>query len=462
MTEFLQTPGQSEDIRDRAQLRAYFERAGKPRTAWRVGTEHDKLGVDAETGAAIPYGGPRGIEAVLRALAERYGWEPKREGDHIIALYGERSSITLEPGGQLELSGEQCPTIHCASQELHRHTEEVVSVANHLGIAFLGLGIHPVSTVDQIETVPKQRYGIMAPYMATVGKLGLRMMKETATVQANFDYADEADAMAKVRTSMGLVPIVSAMFANSAVCAGGLNGYMTFRGHIWTDTDGARSGLLPFVFNDGAGFDEYITWALNAPMYFVIRNGRYVDLSGTPFRHFVERCRQGFHATMEDWALHLTTLFPEVRLKTYLEIRSADSQPPHLVLSVPALFKGILYEDDCLGAAWDLVKRWTWEQRLELYHAAHRHGLEARAGRVALLELARELASIAAEGLRRQGAVDVNGHDESIYIEPLREQLRAGLSSARYVANNWESTWRRDVKRLIAFSSYRTTEAPPP
>lgn len=461
MTEFLQTPGLAEDIRDRAQLRAYFEQAGKPREAWRVGAEHEKLGVDAETGVAVPYSGPKGIEVVLRELAESYGWEPKREGGRIIALYGDRASVTLEPGGQLELSGEQCPTIHCVSQELRRHTEEIVSVANRLGIAFLGLGIHPISTVNEIETVPKQRYRIMAPYMAAVGKHGLRMMKETATVQANFDYADETDAMAKVRTSMGLVPIVSAMFSNSAVSAGGLNGYMTIRGHIWTGTDAHRAGLLPFVFNDGAGFDEYIDWALDAPMYFVIRDGQYVDLTGTPFRHFVERGRQGLHATMEDWALHLTTLFPEVRLKTYLEIRSVDSQPPHLVLSVPALFKGILYEDDCLEAAWDLVKRWTWGQRLELYNEAHRRGLEARAGRVALLELARELASIAAEGLRRQGALDADGQDETIYVEPLREQLGAGLSSARHVANNWENPWRQDIKRLIAFASYRTAEAPP-
>ncbi len=462
MTEFLQTPGLAEDIRDRAQLRAYFEQAGKPREAWRVGTEHEKLGVDAETGAAVPYGGPRGIEVVLRELAERYGWEPKREGDRIIALFGDRASVTLEPGGQLELSGEQCPTIHCASQEFRRHTEQIVTVADRLGIAFLGLGIHPVTTAEQIETVPKQRYRIMAPYMAKVGKLGLRMMKETATVQANYDYADERDAMAKVRTAMGLVPIVSAIFSNSAIRASGLSGYMTFRGHIWTDTDSHRAGLLPFVFDDGAGFDEYINWALDAPMYFVIRNGQYVDLTGTPFRHFLERGSQGFHATMEDWALHLTTLFPEVRLKTYLEIRSVDSQPPHLVLSVPALFKGILYEEDCLGASWDLVKRWTWEQRLELYNEAHRHGLEARAGRVGLLDLARELVSIAIEGLRRQGALDAHGHDESIYVEPLREQLHAGLSPARYVANNWENSWRQDIKRLIGFASYRTTEAPPP
>jgi glutamate--cysteine ligase len=462
MTEFLQSPGQAEDITHRSQLHAYFDRAGKPREAWRVGTEHEKLGVDARTAAAVPYSGPHGIEAFLGTLAERYGWEAKREDGHIIALYRDRASVTLEPGGQLELSGEQCPTIHCAAQEFARHTEEIVSVGSEMGIVFLGLGIHPVSAVDEIEMVPKQRYRIMAPYMATVGTLGLRMMKQTATVQANFDFADEADAMAKLRTSMGLVPILSAMFSNSSISEGDLNGLMTLRGHIWTDTDRARAGLLPFVFSESAGFDAYIDWALDAPMYFVIRDGKYVDLTGTPFRAFVEHGRGDLHATMDDWALHLTTLFPEVRLKTYLEVRSVDSQPPQLVLAVPALLKGVLYEQDCLDGAWDLVKRWTWSERLELYADAHRLGLEARAGRTRMLDLAAELTVIAAEGLKRQAALDGEGRDEAIYLDPLRAQLGTGASPARYVADRWGSPWNRDFKHLIAFAGYRVGESPPP
>jgi glutamate--cysteine ligase len=460
MTEFIQTEEQSQGIESVGQLRTYFERAGKPRNAWRVGTEYEKLGVDAKTGRAAPYSGPAGIETVLRKLAERYGWEPKREGDRIIALYRQNASVTLEPGGQLELSGEQCPTIHCAQEEFATHSREIDTVGRELGIAFLGLGIQPISAIDTIEMVPKRRYGIMAPYMAKVGKLGLRMMMQTATVQANFDYADEADAMHKMRTAMGLTPIVSAMFANSSIAEGRLTGYMTLRGHIWTDTDPARTGLLPFLFSESAGFDEYIRWALDAPMYFVIRDGRYVDLSGLPFRRFLARGHDVLRATAGDWTLHLTTLFPEVRLKTYLEARCADSQPPHLALAVPALLKGVLYDEDCLGAAWDLVKRWKWQERLALYHDAHRDGLQARAGRVPLRDLARELAIIARHGLRTQQACNARGEDETIYLNPLDQQLDSGISPGRYVALNWDHSWNGDIARLIAFSSYRANDAP--
>jgi glutamate--cysteine ligase len=454
MTEFVQRAEQAEHIRSRAQLRRYFEDAGKPRDLWRVGTEYEKLGVHAASGRAVPYGGPGGIETVLRTLAERYGWRPKTEDGRVIALYGDKTSVTLEPGGQLELSGEQCPTIHCAREEFRNHSREIAAIGRELGIAFLGLGIHPVSRVDEIEMVPKQRYRIMYPYMTKVGRLGVRMMKQTATVQANFDYADEADAMRKLRTAMGVTPIVSAMFANSSVSEGELNGYMTLRGHVWTDTDPARTGLLPFVFSESAGFDAYTDWALDAPMYFVIRDNRYVDLSGRPFRAFLGRGHDGIHATMEDWVLHLTTLFPEVRLKTYLEVRAADSQPPDLVLAVPALFKGFLYETDCLDGAWELVKRWTWGERLALYNDAHRHGLATRIGRVSLLDLARELLSIAREGLKRQAARDAEGRDETIYLERLHTQLRAGTSPGQIVAERWNGGWRRDIKRLIAFAAY--------
>jgi glutamate--cysteine ligase len=459
MTEFIQAIDHSEELTSTKQLRRYFEQAGKPPDAWRVGTEYEKLGVDAATGRAAPYSGPRGIEAVLKALADRYGWESKQAGGHVIALYRDNASITLEPGGQLELAGEQCDSIHCTLAELSTHSREIASVGSELGIAFLGLGIQPISAVDEIEMVPKQRYRIMAPYMATVGKLGLHMMLQTASVQANFDYADEGDAVEKLRTAMGLTPIVSALFANSPVTEGRLNDYMTLRGHIWSDTDPARAGLLRFVFDDSAGFDEYIQWALDASMYFIIRDGQYLDLTGIPFRRFLAHGHGIAHATMEDWALHLTTLFPEVRLKTYLEVRSADSQPPLLALAVPALLKGVLYEPDCLDAAWDLVRKWNWSQRLDIYHAAHREGLEARIGRVPLLDLARELAVIAREGLRRQGILNPRNEDETIYLQGLDEQLRSGLSPAQVVAENWDRVWGQDVAQLVAFSSYREGES---
>jgi len=460
MTEFIQRPDEAAEIDGIGRLRSTFADAGKPADAWKVGTEYEKLGVDARTGMAAPYSGPAGIEAVLGAMAERYGWEPRHEEGRIVALYREDASVTLEPGAQLELSGEQCPSIHCASEEFRTHSREIVSVGRELGIAFLGLGMQPVSEAGAVEMVPKRRYGIMAPYMATAGTLGVQMMKETATVQANFDYADEADAMEKMRVAMGLTPIVSAMFANSSVSGGRRNGYMTMRGHIWTETDSARTGLLRFVFENGAGFDDYIRWALAAPMYFTMRDGKYVSLTGVPFEHFLTHGHSGMRATMGDWSLHLTTLFPEVRLKTYIEVRSADSQPPHLVLAVPALWKGVLYERDCLAGAWDLVKQWSWSQRLSAYNDAHAEALQARVGRLRLLDLARELAVIAREALRRQAVTNAQGLDETIYLDPLDELLRSGKCSARHVAESWEDEWREDVSRLIDFSAYREDDLP--
>src|SRR6266478_5764080 len=436
MTDF-RASAQAVPIESIDQLVEQFHRAGKPRARWMIGTEYEKVAVERASGKAAPFSGPRGIEAVLRGLAERYGWEPKEEDGRVVALAREGASITLEPGAQLELSGEQCPTIHCTQAELATHVREVVSVGGDLGIAFLGLGIQPVSRLDEIEWVPKQRYGIMGPYMTRVGTLGQRMMKQTATVQANIDYADERDAMTKMRVGMGIAPLVNAMFANSSVSEGALNGYMSFRGHIWTDTDRARCGLLPFVFRAGAGFADYVEWALDVPLYFILRGGRYrTEVTGVPFRRFLAEGAAGERATLDDWNLHLTTLFPEVRLKGYLELRSADSQPPERMLALPALVKGVFYETDCLDAAHDLVKRWTFDETNALWRQVHREALLTRFRGVDVLDLARELYTIAEEGLRRQHALDAGGRDERTYLE-------------------WNGEWDRRVERLIAFAEYR-------
>jgi glutamate--cysteine ligase len=437
-----------------ADLVRYIAAGAKPAADWRVGTEYEKVGVLEESGLAAPFSGARGIEAVLARLAERFGWQPKRERGRIIALTGRAANITVEPGGQLELSGEQCTSIHCAHRELLEHIQEIVTVAADLGIVFLGLGIQPVSRVGEIEWVPKRRYEIMGPYMTQVGTLGQRMMKQTATVQANFDFGDEIDAMRKFRVAMGLVPLVSAMFANSSISEGRANGFMTLRGHIWTDTDDARSGMLPFAFSPDAGIEDYVEYALDVPMYFIIRNGEYVEMHPT-FRRFLREGWGAERATLEDWALHLTTLFPEVRLKRYLEIRSADSQPPEMMLALPALLKGILYERDSLEGAWDLVRPWTWPERLEVYKAAHREGLHARIRRIALVELARELVEIAAAGLRRQNQCNEDGDDERIYLERLEELVRHGNSLGRSLAELWDGPWNRDIGRLIAHTTYR-------
>jgi len=448
-------PGAAEPISSRDELVRYIAEGAKPREAWRIGTEYEKVGVLEENGQAAPFIGDHGIEAVLRGLAERYGWEPKFDRDHIVALYGRQANITVEPGGQLELSGEQCESIHCAQRELMQHIDEVVTVGREHGIAFLGLGIQPLTPVDEIEWVPKRRYEIMGPYMTRVGSLGQRMMKQTATVQANFDFGDERDASRKMRVAMGLVPLMSAMFANSSVSEGRTNGYMTIRGHIWTDTDNARSGMLPFVFGSDSGFDDYVEYALDVPMYFIIRDGDYVEMTDRTFRQYLETGHEGQYANLEDWALHLTTLFPEVRLKRYIEVRAADSQPPETMLAMPAVMKGVLYESDCLDGAWDLVSRWSWEERVTAYRDAHRHGLRARVRGIALGELARELLVVASAGLARQACTNERGEDERIYLEAFEEMIRSGQSLAAQTAARWDGEWNRDITKLIAATSYQ-------
>ncbi|TMA10514.1 MAG: glutamate--cysteine ligase [Deltaproteobacteria bacterium] len=442
-------------INKKEELEAFFHDSGKARDKWRVGTEYEKVGIERRSAKAIPYSGRRGVEFILKELVERHGWEPVEEDGHIIALVREKAQVTLEPGGQIELSGEPCEDIHCTHAEFTRHIRELLQVTEKLDVVFLGLGIQPVSRLEEIEWVPKKRYRIMAPYMQKVGTMGHRMMKQTATVQANIDYGDENDAMTKFRTSMGLVPILGAMFANSPISEGTLNGFRSFREHIWTRTDNDRSGMLPFAFAPDVSFSHYADYALDVPMYFIIRNGDYVDFTGIPFRHYLTHGHQGHHATIEDWELHLTTLFPEVRIKRYMEIRCVDSQPPELMPALPALIKGVLYEADCLQAAWDLVKGWSWDERMELYHDSHRYALKARIRRFTLLDLARELLEIAWEGLKRQRVLNGNGDDETIYLKPLRDLLSQGKCPADMLVEKWEGELEHDIKKLIEYSAYK-------
>jgi glutamate--cysteine ligase len=315
--------------------------------------------------------------------------------------------------------------------------------------------MQPVSPLDDIQWIPKTRYRFMAPYMEQVGTLGHRMMKQTASIQVNFDFSTEADAMMKFRVGMGLVPILTAMFANSPISDGSLNGFLTMRGHVWTDTDRRRSGLLPFAFSEHASFEDYAEYALNVPMYFIVRHGRWIDMTGIRFRQFLTEGHNGERATMEDWTQHLTTLFPEVRIKKYLEIRCIDQQPAELMLAVPALCKGIFYENDCLLAAWDLVKRWDWEERVEAYFASHRQALGVRVRGITLLDYAKELLSIAWTGLERHNQSNAKGENETIYLERLREELAKGQCPAYCVIEKWMGEWNYDVKRLIEGTAYR-------
>ena len=442
-------------IERKDELEAYFHDAGKPRERWRVGTEYEKVGIYRDTGQAIPYFGKRGVHFILRQLIERFGWEPEEQNGNIIALSRDKAQITLEPGGQIELSGEPCESIHCTYAEFNQHIRELLEVTEPLGIIFLGLGMQPVSRLEEIEWVPKKRYRIMGPYMLKVGTLGQRMMKQTATVQANIDYADEKDAMAKFRTGMGLAPVLISMFANSPICDGELNGYRSYREHIWTDTDRSRAGLLKFAFAPEASFAHYVEYALDVPMYFIIRKKDYIDMTGMTFRQFLQYGYNGERATVEDWGDHLTTLFPETRIKRYIEVRSVDSQPPELMPALSALIKGAFYDADCLQASWDLVKGWSWDERMQVYLDSHRDALTARIRRYALLDIAKEFLEIAWEGLRRQNQVNDLGDDETIYLKPLKDLLTLGKCPADLLLEKWEGELRRDIRRLIAYSAYK-------
>jgi glutamate--cysteine ligase len=435
------------------QLIEAFERAGKPRSKWRIGVEHEKIGVVQATGSAAPFSGPFGIERLLNELADRHGWERVQENGRTISLRRGGLSITLEPGAQVELAGAPCETLHESRAELAAHLHEILPLGNELGIAFLGLGIQPSSTVDEIELVPKQRYGIMDPYMRTVGTLGLRMMRQTATVQANIDFADERDAMLKFRTGMRLAPVFNAIFANSCVVDGSMSRHLSFRGHVWTDTDRARCGLLRFAWDLSAGFEAYVKWALDVPVYFFLRDGGYTrDVTGIPFRRLLAGMSGLPRPNLDDWNLHLTTLFPEVRLKGFLEFRSTDSQPARTLLAPAAFVKGAFYDPDCLDAAWDMVKAWSFEECMELSHEATQQALHARMRRISLHELAMELGSIAMTGLKRQARMDERGRDESIYLEPTLEMVAEGISPADAVTRRWNGEWKQEMANFVASS----------
>ncbi|HYD49363.1 MAG TPA: glutamate--cysteine ligase [Terriglobales bacterium] len=434
------------------QLIAYFETACRPRGEWRVGTEYEKVAVLRDSGLAAPFTG--GIEEILRRMADRYRWQPIVEDGRIVALQ-DHGSITLEPGGQFELSGEPFENVHQARREFEEHVEQIVTVAEPLGIVFLGLGIQPISRLERIEWVPKKRYRIMGPYMEQVGTLGQRMMKQTATVQVNIDFGSEPDAMRKLRTGMGIASLLTAMFANSPITDGELNGYASLRGHIWTDTDNHRSGLLPFVFGELCDFSDYANYALDVPMYFIVRDGQWFNMTAMTFRQFWQHGHQGHRATMDDWNAHLTTLFPEFRIKRYIEARSIDSQPPELMLAAPAIIKGIFYADDCLAAAWDLVKAWTWDERMQAYHDSHREALKPRVRGISMRDYAVELLAIARTGLERAAVLDDDGRDESKYLEPLAQLTEQGLCPADLQIAKWHGSWATDPQAMVRDTQYR-------
>jgi glutamate--cysteine ligase len=443
-------------IENRRQLIEYFAAGNKPRADWRMGTEHEKFGFDKQTLKPLPYDGTRGVRAMLEGMT-RFGWEPVTEGNNIIALSRGKASVTLEPGGQFELSGAPLETLHETDEENVQHLREVKQVAGEIGAAYIGLGFAPEWTREDVHWMPKGRYKIMREYMPKKGKLGLDMMLRTCTVQTNLDFESEADMVKKFRVSLALQPLATALFANSPFVEGRDSGYKSYRSHIWTDTDPDRCGMLPFVFEDGFGFERYADYMLDVPMYFVYRDGKYIDAAGQSFRDFMKGrlpARPGEQPTLNDWTDHVTTAFPEVRLKRYLEMRGADSGPLPALNALPAFWVGLLYDQSALDAAWDVVKDWTVEDHDYLRSHTPRSGLATKFQGRPLSDLAREVVEIAHAGLRARRRLDAQGNDETIYLAPLDRAVASGLAPADELLAKWKSEWKGSFAPLYRDYAY--------
>ena len=428
---------------------------GKPKSDWRVGAEHEKFVFRLKDHAPVPYE-PNGIKALLDGLT-RFGWAPVMEGENVIALERGLANVSLEPGGQFELSGAPLETVHDICDETGQHLAEVKQVADELGLGFLGLGFTPVWRRDEIPVMPKGRYKIMREYMPKVGGLGLDMMFRTCTVQANLDFADEADMVAKFRTSLALQPIATALFANSPFIEGKPSGFVSARANVWTDTDADRTGMLDFVFQDGFGFETYARYALDVPMYFVKRGDRYIDVAGRSFREFMEgRLPElpGERPTIKDWADHTTTIFPEVRLKKYLEMRGADSGPWSRLCALPALWMGLLYDDAALSAAWDLCKDWEIADHERLRADVTRLGLKAEIGGRTVQDVAKDVLAIAKAGLKARNRLSGGMVDETGYLAELEHIVETGVTPAERLLELYRTTWNGDASRAFEDFAY--------
>ncbi len=448
-----------EPLTSRDELLSYFLNAYKEPHQWRMGAEFEKLGVEYHTGRAVPYEGPRGIETVLERLSSDFAWSPIREGNHILGLEKGSAHVSLEPGAQLELSSTPWHSLHEMAAELAAHIAELKLVGTEWGIRWLGLGIHPVSRWKDINVIPKQRYAIMTSYMPRKGDLGLAMMRETAAVQLNLDYKDEQDAMDKCRLSMLLSPFIMAMFANSPISEGTANGFVSKRVFIWQHTDPDRCGLIESLLKPDASFRDYVDFALSVPMYFIVRDGRWIEVGGArTFDQYLTTGFEGHRALWEDWVLHLNTIFTTVRFNPFLEIRGIDCPPPNLVMSVPALIKGILYNERAREDAWSVVSpltSWSLEKLQHLYEEVSRKGPLARIGSIPLKDLFTDLVAIGKQGLKAQGVLDEQGRDEARYLDPLEEMLESGIWCPAFeLLARWEGVWHKDIAKLIAHCEF--------
>lgn len=416
------------------QLTAFLAAGGKPRDRWGVGVELEKLVIDAVTGEAADYAR---IGRLLERLGSVGGWEKVVEDGRIIALKGSGSSVTLEPGGQLELSGRLCSDLFCSHGDFAGHVHQATAIADQLGLTFLGLGTQPFSLLEQITWVPKDRYAIMGPYMLRCGDMGQRMMKQTAGIQVNLDYLDEADCLAKLRLAQALTPLLYALFANAPLLDGAPSGFLSARGEIWARTDSDRTGLLPCLFKPDAGVADYVDYALDVPMYFIHRKGHYVDLTGerVTFRRYLRDGCAGQRATLGDWDLHLSTLFPEVRLRPQIEVRSMDSLPPALSMAPAALLKGLFYDADACREAWKLCRPGSASELQETLQISWRQGLHTPWRDGTLRDLARECLALAREGLRRQRRCDAC--DEGVFLDGADEIAASGVTLAERLLADW-------------------------
>ena len=445
-------------ISGKSELVEWFEAGSKPKADWRIGTEHEKFGFTWNDLKPLPYDGDASIKAMLEGLRDTFGWSPIEEAGYLIGLKKDGASVSLEPGGQFELSGAPLEHIHETCNEVGAHLNEVQKIADPLGIGFIGLGASPIWSMDETPIMPKGRYKIMRAYMEKVGRLGRQMMFRTCTVQSNLDYGSEADMVKKFRTALALQPLGTALFANSPFLEGRPNGFLSYRSQIWTDTDPDRTGMLPFVFEDGFGFERYVDYALDVPMYFVRRGGTYLDASGLSFRDFMDgnlSILPGELPAIDDFEDHLSTIFPEVRLKRFLEMRGSDSGPWSLLCAFSAFWTGLLYDQNALDAAWDLVKDWTEGEREALRQSVRTLGLKAPVpGGQSLQEFGKQVLNISRSGLRSRAKLSVSGDDETGFLQDLDRILDSGSTPAEALLEKYYGAWNQDLRQIFQDQAY--------
>ncbi|MEM9055178.1 MAG: glutamate--cysteine ligase [Pseudomonadota bacterium] len=445
-------------IAGKTELVEWFEAGSKSRADWRIGTEHEKFGFTWEGLRPLPYEGDASIKAMLEGLRDQFDWSPIEENGYLIGLKKNGASVSLEPGGQFELSGAPLEHIHQTCNEVGQHLKEVREIAEPLGIGFIGLGASPLWSMEETPIMPKGRYQIMRAYMEKVGRLGRQMMFRTCTVQSNLDYGSEADMVKKFRVSLALQPLGTALFANSPFLEGRPNGFLSYRSQIWTDTDPDRTGMLPFVFEDGFGFERYVDYALDVPMYFVRRGGKYLDASGLSFRDFLNGklpILPGELPAIDDFEDHLSTIFPEVRLKRFLEMRGSDSGPWSRLCAFSAFWTGILYDDAALDAAWQLIKDWTEGDREAMRQAVRTLGLKTPVPNgLSLQDIAKTAIKIARTGLKSRAKLSVSGDDETGFLTELDHIATTGLTPAEVLLEQYRTDWDYDVTRVFKELAY--------